>query len=174
MLSRPLPAGIVYRTDAATSKNARVAFTVTNGPPITYSVAPLTGSKQPRAAADFVAFVDSREGRAVFERYLGTAEPSGVRLHYVEAVPTDTTHLPRSLIDSRPHMVIVTPSPTDWNQRASDASATLSVLRVLSTSGGRELPVLAEMFLSESAKRLPNDPRLLAVSTLRSISTAVT
>jgi hypothetical protein len=111
--------------------------------------------------------------RAAFDRYLGTAEPSGVRLHYIEAVPTDTNHLPRSLIESRPHMVIVTPSPTDWNQRASDASATLSILRVLSTAGGRELPVLAELFLSESAKRLPNDPRLLAVSTTRSVATAV-
>jgi hypothetical protein len=111
--------------------------------------------------------------RAAFDRYLGTAEPSGVRIHYIEAVPTDTDHLPRSLIESRPHMVIVTPSPTDWNQRASDASATLSILRVLSTAGGRELPVLAELFLSETAKRLPNDPRLLAVSTLRSVATAV-
>lgn len=111
--------------------------------------------------------------RAAFDRYLGTAEPSGVRIHYVESVPTDGDHLPRSLIDSRPHMVIVTPSPSDWNQRVSDASATLSILRVLSTAGGRELPVLAELFLSETAKRLPNDPRLLAVSTLRSVATAV-
>ena len=100
--------------------------------------------------------------RAAFDRYLGTAEPSGVRLHFVEALTTDTEHLPRSVIESRPQMVIITPSPTDWNQRASDASATLSVLRVLSTAGGRELPVLAELFLSESTKRLPNDPRLLA------------
>jgi hypothetical protein len=111
--------------------------------------------------------------RPAFDRYLGTAEPSGVRLHYIEAVPTDGNHLPRSLIDSRPHMVIVTPSPTDWNQRTSDASATLSVLRVLSTAGGRELPVLVEMFLSESVKRLPSDPRLLAVSVTRSVATAV-
>lgn len=111
--------------------------------------------------------------RPAFDRYLGTAEPSGVRLHYVEAVPTETNHLPRSLIESRPHMVIVTPSPTDWNQRGSDASATLSILRVLSTAGGRELPVLAELFLSESVKRLPADPRLLAVSTTRSVATAV-
>jgi hypothetical protein len=111
--------------------------------------------------------------RAAFDRYLGTAEPSGVRIHYVEEVPTETDHLPRSLIESRPHMVIVTPSPSDWNQRASDASATLSILRVLSTAGGRELPVLAELFLPETAKRLPNDPRLLAVSTLRSVATAV-
>ncbi|HVY77342.1 MAG TPA: hypothetical protein VG898_02435 [Solirubrobacterales bacterium] len=111
--------------------------------------------------------------RPAFDRYLGTAEPSGVRLHYVESVPTDGEHLPRSLIESRPQMVIVTPSPTDWNQRASDASATLSILRVLSTAGGRELPVLAELFLSESAKRLPGDPRLLALSTTRSVAIAV-
>src|SRR5690349_6123214 len=74
--------------------------------------------------------------RDAFERYLGTAEPSGVRLHYVEALPTDTNHLPRSLIESRPHMVLVTPSPTSWDQRASDAGATLSLLRVLRTAGG--------------------------------------
>jgi molybdate transport system substrate-binding protein len=63
-----IPAGIVYRTDAATSKDIRVAFTVTNGPAITYSIAPLTGSKHLPAADAFVAFVNSREGRAVFER----------------------------------------------------------------------------------------------------------
>lgn len=112
--------------------------------------------------------------REAFDRYLGTAEPSGVRVHYVEAVPTDTNHLPRSLIESRPHMVLVTPSPTGWDQRASDAGATLALLRVLRTAGGRDLPVLAELFLSESAKPLPSDPRLLAISTLRSVATAVT
>lgn len=112
--------------------------------------------------------------REAFDRYLGTAEPSGVRIHYVEAVPNDTNHLPRSLIESRPHMVLVTPSPTGWDQRASDAGATLSLLRVLRTAGGRDLPVLAELFLSESAKPLPSDPRLLAISTLRSVATAVT
>jgi hypothetical protein len=112
--------------------------------------------------------------REAFDRYLGTAEPSGIRIHFVEAVQTDGDHLPRSLIESRPHMVIVTPSPSSWDQRASDASATLSILRVLNTAGGRDLPVLSELFLSESARRLPNDPRLLAVSTLRSVATAVT
>jgi hypothetical protein len=112
--------------------------------------------------------------REAFDRYLGTAEPSGIRIHFVEAVHTDSDHLPRSLIESRPQMVIVTPSPASWDQRASDASATLSILRVLNTAGGRDLPVLSELFLSESARRLPNDPRLLAVSTLRSVATAVT
>lgn len=112
--------------------------------------------------------------REAFDRYLGTTEPSGVRLRYVEALPTDTNHLPRSLVESRPHMVLVTPSPTSWDPRVSDAGATLSLLRVLRTAGGRDLPVLAELFLSESARPLPSDPRLLAISTLRSVATAVT
>jgi hypothetical protein len=111
--------------------------------------------------------------RPAFERYLGSAEPSGVRIHFVEAQPADTNHLPRSLIESRPHLVVVTPSPSSWDQRTSDASATLSVLHVLRTAGGRDLPVLAELFLSETAKRLPDDPRLLAVSGVRSVATAV-
>ncbi len=111
--------------------------------------------------------------RPAFERYLGTAEPSGVSIHFVEARPTDADHLPRSVIDSRPHLVLVTPSPASWDQRASDASATLSIFHVLRTVGGRDLPVLAELFLAETASRLPTDPRLLAISTLRSVATAV-
>jgi hypothetical protein len=111
--------------------------------------------------------------REAFDRYLGSAEPSGVSIRYIEALPNDSNHLPRSVIESRPHLVLVTPSPSSWDQRASDASATLSVLHVLRTAGGRDLPVLAELFLSESAKRLPSDRRLLAISTLRSVATAV-
>jgi hypothetical protein len=111
--------------------------------------------------------------REAFDRYLGTAEPSGVKIDFVEAVPADANHLPRSLIESRPHMVVVTPSPSSWDQRGSDAGATLSLLRVLRTAGGRNLPVLAELFLTESTRRLPDDPRLLAISTLRSVATAV-
>ena len=111
--------------------------------------------------------------REAFERYLGTAEPSGMSIHFVEAQPTDGDHLPRSLIESRPHMVLVTPSPASWDQRASDASATLAVFHVLRTAGGRDLPVLAELFLPETAQRLPDDPRLLAISGLRSVATAV-
>jgi hypothetical protein len=111
--------------------------------------------------------------REAFDRYLGTTEPSGVRIRFVEAVPADANHLPRSLIESRPHMVVITPSPTSWDQRGSDAGATLSLLRVLRTAGGRDLPVLAELFLTESTKRLPDDPRLLAISTMRSVATAV-
>ncbi len=63
-----VPAGIVYRTDAAISKNVRIAYTVTNGPAITYSVAPLAASRNVEAATRFVAFLDSAAGREVFER----------------------------------------------------------------------------------------------------------
>ncbi len=63
-----VPAGIVYRTDAAISKEVKIAYTVENGPAITYSVAPIAPSKHAEAAAKFVAFLDSPAGRAVFER----------------------------------------------------------------------------------------------------------
>ncbi len=63
-----IPAGIVYRTDAAISQDVRIAYTVTDGPSITYSVAPIVSSKQAEAAAKFVAFLDSPAGRAIFEK----------------------------------------------------------------------------------------------------------
>ncbi len=63
-----VPAGIVYRTDAVISTEVRIAYTVTNGPAITYSVAPIAASKHADAASKFVAFLDSPAGRAVFER----------------------------------------------------------------------------------------------------------
>ncbi|MGH9364354.1 MAG: substrate-binding domain-containing protein, partial [Thermoanaerobaculia bacterium] len=62
-----VPAGVVYRTDAAISRRTRVAYVVQNGPEITYSVAPLLrpGGK---AAAAFVRFLESDAGRSVFVR----------------------------------------------------------------------------------------------------------
>jgi len=61
-------AAIVYRTDAAIAKSARVAYTVMDGPPILYSVAPVTSSKHASDAAAFVAFLAGPGGRAEFER----------------------------------------------------------------------------------------------------------
>jgi molybdate transport system substrate-binding protein len=63
-----VPAGIVYRTDAAMSQEVRIALTIRDGPAITYSVAPIAAAKHGEAAAKFVAFLDSPAGRAVFER----------------------------------------------------------------------------------------------------------
>jgi hypothetical protein len=111
--------------------------------------------------------------REAFDRYLGSSEPSGVAIRFIEAKLADPAHLPRNLLAAAPHVAIVTPSPRSWDQRVSDASATLSVLHVLRTAGGKDLPVLAELFLPETAARLPRDPRLLAISGLRSVATAV-
>jgi molybdate transport system substrate-binding protein len=65
--SGAVSAGIVYRTDAAISKKVRVAFVVTDGPEISYSLARLAGSKSLDAEA-FVRFVAGESGRAVFAR----------------------------------------------------------------------------------------------------------
>src|SRR5215472_12028177 len=65
--SGAVDAGIVYRTDAAISKKVRIALVVTNGPEITYSLAPVASSKSPAARA-FVEFVSGEAGRSVFER----------------------------------------------------------------------------------------------------------
>jgi molybdate transport system substrate-binding protein len=62
------PAAIVYSTDAAIAKSARVAFAVRNGPEILYSAAPLAGSKNFAAAAAFVAYLAGPDGRAEFAR----------------------------------------------------------------------------------------------------------
>ncbi|MBI3770547.1 MAG: molybdate ABC transporter substrate-binding protein [Deltaproteobacteria bacterium] len=63
-------AGIVYRTDAATSKGVRVAFEVAReqGPPIVYALAPLKASSKARART-FVRFLESSEARPIYERF---------------------------------------------------------------------------------------------------------
>ncbi len=63
-----IPAGIVYRTDAAIAKSARVAFAVSNGPEILYSIAPVAASKSPKAAEGFVLFLAGPDGRAEFTK----------------------------------------------------------------------------------------------------------
>ena len=65
--SEAVPAGIVYRTDAAISKEVQVAFEVRGGPEILYSVAPLAGRKA--AARGFAEFLSSAEAVRVFERH---------------------------------------------------------------------------------------------------------
>jgi len=61
-------AAVVYSTDAAIAKSARVAFAVANGPEILYSLAPVAASKNPTGAAAFVAFLAGPEGRAEFKK----------------------------------------------------------------------------------------------------------
>lgn len=63
-----VPAAVVYATDAAVERGVRVAMTVTDGPPIAYSVARVGASRNPAWADAFVAFLAGPQARAVFER----------------------------------------------------------------------------------------------------------
>ncbi len=64
------PLGIVYQTDALAEKRVRVLalFPEDSHPAIVYPVAVTTSSKH-ALAAGFVAFLKSREARAIFERH---------------------------------------------------------------------------------------------------------
>jgi molybdate transport system substrate-binding protein len=70
-------AGVVYRTDAATEKRVRVAWTAqaADGPAIHYPVAILKNSRAPGAAAKVRAFLLSDAAGAVFEKYGFTLPP---------------------------------------------------------------------------------------------------
>jgi molybdate transport system substrate-binding protein len=63
-----VPAAIVYRTDAEIAKKSKIAFTVENGPPILYSVAPVSTSKNPAAARAFVEFLAGPAGLEEFTK----------------------------------------------------------------------------------------------------------
>ena len=64
-------AGIVYRTDAASSGRVKVAATAPemSHQPIVYPIAILTGAKQTKAAEDFVSYLFSAESKAVLEKH---------------------------------------------------------------------------------------------------------
>lgn len=64
-------AGIVYKTDAASSSKVKVAAIAPAGShqPIVYPVAVLAGAKQAQAAEDILAYLFSPESRAVFEKH---------------------------------------------------------------------------------------------------------
>ncbi len=111
--------------------------------------------------------------RQAFDAYLGSHERYGVEIEFVQASPTDPQGLAAALEAAAPDVVLVTPSPTTFNSRISDAEVTLSTLHVLHAAAD-EIPVVAELFLPGTAARLPADRRLLAVSTLRTVVVAVT
>ncbi len=64
-------AGIVYKTDAATSSKVKIAAEAPAGShqPIIYPVAILAGTKQEKAAAEFLAYLTGPESKAVFETH---------------------------------------------------------------------------------------------------------
>lgn len=64
-------AGVVYKTDAAISKNVKIAHEVpiADGPDISYPMALVKGSQQSDAAKKFLAYLSSKEAGQVFSRY---------------------------------------------------------------------------------------------------------
>lgn len=64
-------AGIVYKTDAASSDKVKIVATAPEGThqPIVYPVAILANTKQEKAATDFVNYMFTPEGKAVMEKY---------------------------------------------------------------------------------------------------------
>lgn len=69
-------AGIVYQTDAGSSKSVRVVATAPAGShdPIAYPAAVVKGTKDNVAARAFLEFLESAEERAVFEKF-GFTQP---------------------------------------------------------------------------------------------------
>jgi molybdate transport system substrate-binding protein len=64
-------AGIVYATDAALSKQVRVAVRVprAQGPPIVYALAPIAASKNAEEARALVGFLTSADAKPIYERF---------------------------------------------------------------------------------------------------------
>ncbi len=110
---------------------------------------------------------------AAYETYLGTEQRYGVPVEFVESSADDPEALLAHLDAARPDVVLVTPSPANYDMRSADAVATLSTLRTLGCVGAN-VPVLAELFQPDTAARLPDDRRLLAISSMRAVVIAVT
>jgi len=64
-------AGIVYKTDALTSKKVKVAVEIpaTEGPKISYPVAVMKSSNQPEHAKKFAEYLSAPAARALFEKF---------------------------------------------------------------------------------------------------------
>jgi molybdate transport system substrate-binding protein len=64
-------AGIVYQTDAAISKKAKVAYAVpeNESPDISYPMALVKQARQPEAAKRFLNYLNSKEAAEVFKKF---------------------------------------------------------------------------------------------------------
>jgi hypothetical protein len=110
--------------------------------------------------------------RGPYDTYLGRPERAGLELRYEEISPADPERLRQALERANPEVAVVSPSPTSWDLRDSDAEATMALLHVLRILGA-ETPALAELFLPSSVERLPAERRLLPVSGLQAVSGAL-
>jgi molybdate transport system substrate-binding protein len=64
-------AGIVYKTDAAISKKTKVAYEVPrqDGPEISYPMAVLKETQEPKAALAFLEYLDAEAAGRVFAKF---------------------------------------------------------------------------------------------------------
>ena len=63
--------GVVYKTDAAISRQVKIAYEVptTDCPVISYPMAVVKGSPQPAAARRFLRYLSSEDAAKVFEAF---------------------------------------------------------------------------------------------------------
>jgi molybdate transport system substrate-binding protein len=75
--SGDVDAGIVYKTDALSSKKVRIAYEVPRdeGPRISYPLAVIKGGGNPAGASRFLAWLTSPAGKSVFAKYGFITEP---------------------------------------------------------------------------------------------------
>lgn len=110
-------------------------------------------------------------GKLAFERYLGEGAHSGVDVRFIETRQDEPERLADDLRGVDADMVLVTPSPIDWDLRRSDAEAVVTLLHVRHIIDPRT-PLVAELFLPDHAGRLPADRNLFALSSFSAIAAA--
>ena len=88
-------AGVVYRTDADAEAGVRIAFAFTGSaqPRVEYWAARLASAEDPASAGDFVDFVRSEAGQAIF-RAAGFAAVDGIQGATGQASPTSDLGVP--------------------------------------------------------------------------------
>jgi hypothetical protein len=124
------------------------------------------------AAVDAERFdVTVLSGKLVFERYLGEGTHSGIEVRFIETRQDEPERLADDLRGVDADIVLVTPSPIDWDLRRSDAEAVVTLLHVRHIVDPHT-PLVAELFLPDHAARLPADRNLFAVSSLNAIAAA--
>jgi hypothetical protein len=110
-------------------------------------------------------------GRHAFEYYLGEGSHSGIAVRFVETRLDEPERLDEGLQKVGADIVLVTPSPRNWDLRRADAEAILVLLHVRHIVDPKT-PLIAELFLPDHAAGLPAGQNLFVISSLRAIAAA--